>query len=112
VSATLKFNQIEEEQRTARQCGWFSVRYFEPLTLSGDQTRYIFVNASKYGVVWGNVSFFIIMHIAFTYGMYVLLRNCERHALWVMCYGIGLFGGVGVTAGMACTSSYRAISSL
>lgn len=99
LTAALKSQQLDEEQIIARKCGWFSVRYFQPLTLSGDQTRYIFVNASKYGVVWGNVVFFIIMHCLFGWGIYRLITDFSLHMLWITCYVIGNFGGIGVSAG-------------
>ena len=98
-SSAYKSRQQEDEERIARECGWFAVRYFEPLTLAGDQTRFIFVNAAKYGVVWGNVAFFLIMHFLFGLAMYRVTSSSELHVLWVVDYIIGLFGGIGVTAG-------------
>lgn len=98
-SITVSSKQIADENKIARSCGWFSIRYFRPLTLSGDPARFIFVNASKYGVVWPNVAFFIIMHAAFLHALWRIVTEPDLHRIWVACYIVGLFGGLGVTAG-------------
>lgn len=99
IGNTVSSKQVEEESKIARRCGWFSVRYFTPFTLSGDRARYIFVNASKYGIVWPNVAFFIIMHWAHAYALWNLITRPELQSIWISCYVVGLFGGLGVTAG-------------
>ena len=94
-----KSQPVSQEETIARKCGWFSVRYFRPETLSGDHTRYIFVNSSQYGIVWANVIFFAIVHCLFAYAFYYVVTTPELRALWIFDYVYGLFGGLGVSAG-------------
>lgn len=60
------------------------VRYFDRLTLSGDKTRYVFVNASQYGIVWPNVAFFVLMHGIFCYAMYNVFAY-NMMDIWLAC---------------------------
>lgn len=94
----VKTRQEEQESYLSRKCGWFSVRYFNSVTPSGDRARYVFVNASQYGIVWGNVAFFIIMHWCFFYALQKIFEE-RLFEMWVCCYVVGLFGGIGVTGG-------------
>ena len=62
------------EFQVSRECRWFTPRYFNRWTLSGDRARYVLVDESSYGIVWSNVGFFILGHYIFFYDMWYLFK--------------------------------------
>lgn len=98
----------QEEYSISRQCGWFSIRYFSQSTdPSGDNVRYIFVNSNKYGIVWPNVVFFLLMHACFFYAMALVFINCWLEP-WVASYCVGVWSGIGISAGAHRLWSHKA----
>ena len=88
--------QLFEELKISRRLGWFNVRYFE--NDAGQATRYVFVNREEYGIRWDNVAFFTAMHVLTFWAIYHMICY-RRFNLWLICYFMGLLGGLGSTAG-------------
>ncbi|KAI1286893.1 Stearoyl-CoA desaturase 5 [Halotydeus destructor] len=100
-----------DEYSFARKCRWFSVSYF-----NDKRTRYVFVNADKYGIVWVNCCFFVILHCLFAYVLWMCFEY-SLYSAWVYCeyqliqtrfsdnvfsgaaYCAGWLSGIGITAG-------------
>lgn len=92
-----------EEDQEVRECEisrefkWFSVRFFNMRTLSGDRTRYLFVDESRYGVVPFNVAFFVLAHIAYIFS-FIWILPYSTGAIY--CYWFSMFMSLGITAGV------------
>lgn len=68
---------IAEEEKVAKELGWFRIKYF-----GATRARYVFVNAERYGLVWTNVVFFLLLHVYYAYGMYQLFAQ-KLWAPWI-----------------------------
>jgi len=98
VISPKELEQEKKEYRISRECKWFSIRFFNRRTMSGDRTRYVFVDESRYGIVWPNVLFFIGGHLVFFFAMVQLFRFRILGA-WIYGYVFGLLTSIGITAG-------------
>lgn len=98
VATPRELDQEKKEFRISRESRWFSVRFYNRRTLSGDRTRYIFVDESRYGIVWPNVMFFILGHLVFFFAMFALFRYRILGA-WLYGFVFGVVTSIGITAG-------------
>ena len=91
-------DQEAKEYRISRESKWFSIRFFNRRTLSGDRTRYVFVDESRYGIVVPNVMFFLISHLVLGFAIIQLFRF-RIYGAWIYGYVFGLITSIGITAG-------------
>ena len=106
-----ELKQEEREFNISREQGWFTVRFFSPRTLSGDRTRYLFVDESQYGIVPGNVAFFLIGHLCFAYCMYNLPEIARKiPGSWLYSYCLGMVTSLGISPGVHRLWSHKCYS--
>jgi stearoyl-CoA desaturase (delta-9 desaturase) len=86
---------------------WFTVRFFKRRTLSGDRTRYIFVDESQYGLVATNVAFFVIAHLFYLISLSITLKYTDG---WIYAYCFGMFTSLGISPGVHRLWSHRCYS--
>jgi len=106
----LSQREVEQEAKeyaVSRELKWFTVRFFSPRTLSGDRTRYIFVDRSQYGIVIPNVIFFVLGHLVFFYS---LQYSFAHKGAWIYAYWFGMFTSLGISVGVHRLWSHRAYS--
>jgi stearoyl-CoA desaturase (delta-9 desaturase) len=90
-------DQEKKEFELSREYKWFSVKFYDRRTLSGDRTRYLFVDQSRYGIVVPNVIFFVFAHIAY----FISWRWIWNHAgSAIYCYWFSMMISLGITAGV------------
>lgn len=114
VATAREVDQERKEFLVSRESRWFQVRFYNRRTLSGDRTRYVFVDESRYGIVWPNVIFFVLGHLVFFFAMYALFRYRILGA-WLYGFGFGVITSIGITAGahrLWSHKSYKASVSL
>ena len=113
--ATQKEIEAEEKEfQISRECGWFTSRFYDRRTLSGDRTRYVFVDEARYGIVWPNVGFFVLGHCIFFFSMFQLFKYRIIGA-WIYAWWFGYITSIGITAGahrLWSHKSYKATVSL
>lgn len=109
LEAAPTVKELEQESKefaVSRELRWFTVRFFNNRTLSGDRTRYIFVSESQYGVVVTNVAFFVIAHIFYFISMILTLKYFDS---WIYAYWFGYVSSLGISPGVHRLWSHRLV---
>lgn len=98
---------INRKSELLPEARWFTVSYWysnfknrDKVQPGDEKARYVFVNASEYGIVWTNVLFFALGHIAAFYTIY--RHYCIGRAIyktWIFLFIISSFSGLGITVG-------------
>lgn len=102
-----ELEQQEKEYAISREYQWFSVRFFDRRTLSGDRSRYLFVDESRYGIVVPNVVFFVLAHMAYFVGL-KWVWNHSAGAIYA--YWFSMTMSLGITAGVHRLWSHKSYS--
>ncbi|RWS15997.1 stearoyl-CoA desaturase-like protein, partial [Dinothrombium tinctorium] len=87
--SVVRYSNLEEQ--VSKELKWFYVRYM-------NNARYLYVDSNYYGIVWPNLILFVVMHLFYFYGLYMVLRIWPVGGM-VFCICYGEIAGLGVTTG-------------
>lgn len=75
--------KLESEMREeAEFCRKFSYFHICRPVKTNPNVRYLYINESKYGMVWQNVLAFFVLHLYYFYGLYIVLQTLP-YQTWV-----------------------------
>lgn len=79
------------------------------VSISINSRQFVFIDQSKYGIVWLNVFLFTILHVVYAFGLIHLFMK-KLWLCWIFGYVYSIFGGIGVTCGAHRLWSHRSYS--